>query len=109
MEEEISDQVIRTLIRQRKALAWIRKRMLVSTTEIEILAYGKTKKLFSVYELRKHYSEINLQQLRSATVRLEENGFLELARKGVKNKPTIYWISSKGQELIDFYVKLIIK
>lgn len=99
--------ILISLTKQRKALTWIRKRILISGTDIEVLAYAKTKKLFSVYELRKFYSEINIQQLRSATTRLEENGFLELASKGVKNKPTIFWLSSKGEQLIDFYVKLI--
>ena len=107
METNIPDQIVRSLTRQRRALTWIRKRILVSATEIEVLAYGKTKKLFSVYELKKFYSEINIQQLRSAALRLEEYGFLELATRGVKNKPTIYWLSKKGEELIDFYVKMI--
>jgi predicted transcriptional regulator of viral defense system len=107
MDTNINEQILRSLMKQRKALTWIRKRVLVSATEIEVLAYGKTKKLFSVYELKKHYSEINIQQLRTAALRLEENGFLELATRGVKNSPTIYWLSTKGEQLIDFYVKMI--
>jgi predicted transcriptional regulator of viral defense system len=99
--------ILRSLTNQRKSLAWIRKRILISGTDIEVLAYAKTKKLFSVYELKKFYAEINIQQLRSAVTRLEDNGFLELTSKGIKNKPSIYWLSRKGEELIDFYIKMI--
>jgi DNA-binding HxlR family transcriptional regulator len=98
---------LKVLTGQRKALAWIRKRILLSGTEIEVLAYGKTKEVFSVYELKKFYSEINIQQLRSSVGRLEENGFLELAIRGVKKKPSIYWLSAKGKELINYYLRMI--
>jgi hypothetical protein len=99
--------ILNSITKQRKALTWIRKRILISGTDIEVLAYAKTKKVFSVYQLKNFYSETNIQQLRSAVARLLENGCLELMSKGVKKKPSIYCLRKKGEELIDFYVNMI--
>ncbi len=102
-----SELILSSLLRQRYALAELRKKLPLSHTDIEVLAYAKRKKLFTVYELKQYYAKTNIQQLRTSIQRLESNNLLDLVKKGYKNKPSVYWLSSKGENAIDTYVAMI--
>jgi hypothetical protein len=107
MFEQQVNPALRSITNQRFALAEIRKEILLSRTDIEVLAYARQKATFSVYELKNFYTQTNIQQLRTSVMRLQRLMLIEIIKQGIKNKPSIYWISVKGENTIDRYATMI--
>ena len=97
-----------SITKHRRALLELRKELILSRTDIEVLAYAKLRSgVFSIYDLKQYYVSTNIQQLWAAVRRLENGRALELVQRGVKNKTSTYWLTSHGEQLIDQYIKLI--
>jgi hypothetical protein len=102
-----ADMILSIITTQRFALNELRKDILLSRTDIEILAFAKRKQMFTVYEVKQYYHQTNIQQLREGIIRLESNYLLDLIKRGRKNKPSVYWLTNKGGEIIDKYISLL--
>ena len=101
-------RVLQSITRHRSALRELRKELLLSRSDIEVLAYAKLRcGVFSIYDLKQFYFGTNVQQLWASVRRLETEKALELVQRGVKNKTSTYWMTSKGEKLIGQYLMLI--
>ncbi len=108
MDMNTDNRVLLSILRQRHALTALRKEMLISRTDMEVLAYAKLRnRMITVYEVKKYFPSTNIQQLRAVITKLELEGLLNLVTQGVKNRPSVYWLSDKGQSIIDKYLTMI--
>lgn len=92
-------------LNQRAVSCHFRKDHGLNRTHVEILTFANSVVCFNAYELHKRYPEINMQQIRLGIRKIVSERFIELISSGVKGKPAVYMITSKGRHMLKEYVQ----
>jgi len=78
----------------------------MNKTDIEIMTYAMRHEIFTAYEVSTFLNQMNVQQLRRTLQKLTDFSILEVIRSGTKNKPALYMLTYKGEQVLDEYSEM---
>lgn len=98
------NNLIRTvLINQRSILFDLRKQIPLAKFDVEVICVAGRNRLFTSYEIRKHFSMTSPQQVYRCIRKLVRLSVVMMMEKGLNGKPTYYRVTEQGYKYLNDY------
>lgn len=104
-----TDLIRAVLISQRAILFDLRKQIPLAKFDVEVICVAGRNKLFTTYEIRKHFSMTSPQQVYRCIRKLVRLSVVVMMEKGIGGKPTYYRVTEKGYRYLNDYFVAIEK